>query len=270
MLYARNADFLRRLGVRVPAIFLDRTATRLLVLEDVGDRSLLDRVRALSGAARYRLYTDALDAVWPLHRDGARAARRERLPLAEPFSAQLYRWERELFLHHFMARRAGSVPSLVRAVMAELKTVADRLLREPPALIHRDLQSTNVHLSRGELVFLDFQGMRMGAAVYDLASLLCDPYASLDADLQRRLVGYYAGLSNQSPEHLLDAFWWAAVERLVQALGAYGRLGAMPETAHFSRHTQPGLDMLARAVQHTNKFWHLQELLCYVRNADAW
>ena len=90
--------------------------------------------------------------------------------------------------------------------------------------------------------------MRPGAAAYDLGSLLADPYVELDESLQLRLLDAYArhGGAPVPP----DLFWTGCVQRLVQALGAYGRLGALPPTRRFLAHIPAGRRMLTRAIDH--------------------
>jgi hypothetical protein len=133
--------------------------------------------------------------------------------------------------------------------MRDLETAAARLLRAPDVLVHRDLQSSNVLWHRGGPVFIDFQSMRLGPAAYDVASLLCDPYVMLEPARQSRLLEYYLARS-PSPAAVRDSFWLAAVERLAQALGAYGRLAALPGMARFASHIQPALKMMSRVLEH--------------------
>jgi aminoglycoside/choline kinase family phosphotransferase len=161
----------------------------------------------------------------------------------------VYRYERELFIRRYLIPR-GVPRAAVRRLAAELRRVQRRLEAEPLCLIHRDLQSTNVLLPRGRPALIDFQGMRLGPAAYDLASLLCDPYASLSAPLQDELLARYAARARRPLKDLAAAFRWAAVERLIQAIGAYARLAAVPETADFARHIRPALHMLRRQLAH--------------------
>ena len=58
-----------------------------------------------------------------------------------------------------------------------------------------------------------------------------------------------------------EIFWLAAVERLAQALGAYGRLGANPDTARFGRYVEPGLRMMRRALDRSRACPRLAALL---------
>ena len=50
------------------------------------------------------------------------------------------------------------------------------MLGEPQVLLHRDFQAANIKIHHGACHWIDFQGMRLGAAGYDIASLLYDPY----------------------------------------------------------------------------------------------
>jgi aminoglycoside/choline kinase family phosphotransferase len=88
------------------------------------------------------------------------------------------------------------------------------------------LQSSNVFCRPdGGILLVDFQGMRLGPAAYDLASLLCDAYVSILDDAARmRLLERYARALPGGGGDAIRLFPWAAVQRLVQALGAFGRL----------------------------------------------
>jgi aminoglycoside/choline kinase family phosphotransferase len=89
-------------------------------------------------------------------------------------------------------------------------------------------------------MLIDFQGMRFGPAAYDLASLLCDPYIPVDDAVRQRLLCYYKERSR--PGTLPDgSFERAAVQRLAQALGAYGRLARNAATVRFRVYMRPAL-----------------------------
>ncbi len=257
LLYTGHARFLARLGLRVPAVLLDWPAERLALIEDLGDESLLERIRGASAGEIEALYRKVLDGVLVFHRDGLRAARRQRLALMKPQSAALYRWERDFFAQHYLQNHLRLAPQRVRAIRRELARVSRRLAGVPDVLIHRDLQSSNILWTKGGPAFIDFQGMRPAAAAYDLASLLCDPYAGLPAALQERLLDCYARRCPADWD-VKEAFWFAAVQRLIQALGAYARLSALPGLKHFERNIPPALSMLRRAA---DKIGGLPELV---------
>lgn len=261
--YARHARFLARLGLPVPQVFAHDARQRFLLIEDAGRVTLAEAYRRGSPAARRRWYRRILDHVARLHRSGAVLARRSRLPLMPRFSPELFRWEREYFIREFLERHAGLDSRHVRGVRQDLARVARRLAKAKRVLLHRDLQSSNVLLRRGAPVFVDFQGMRLGPAAYDLASLLCDPYVMLPERAQKTLLAYY--LRRVPGSDAGELFWWAAVQRLAQALGAYARLGRLPGARRFLQHIPAALRMLERAIRHVNDLPHLSAWLAAFR-----
>jgi N-acetylmuramate 1-kinase len=262
-LYVRNAGLLRKIGVPVPRVFVDTPDEYVFVMEDAGDCSLLDLVGGKPPAAAMKMYQVIMDYIILLHKRGRREALKSGIKLSEPFAGPLYRWERELFAKHFLKDRLHLGPGTIRKVLGDLEHVADRLLKEPQVLIHRDLQSTNVLFRGLEPVFIDFQGMRFGPAMYDVASLLCDPYVMLPSAMQNELLGVYAGGLGMGAAEATESFRFAAVERLVQAIGAFGRLGSLPGTAQFAGHIQAGLCMLNRALACVDNLSHLKRVVCY-------
>ncbi len=246
-LYAGHTRFLSSLDIRVPRLLAHDPRSRLLLMEDCGNRDLLSAVTGASETGQLALYTPVLGLAARLHTAGTRAAIERRIRLVAGFSPTLYRWERLYFVHQFLQRRLKLAPRVTTPVAADLQRLAVRLQSLPRVLIHRDLQSTNVILVDGRPVLIDYQGMRFGGAAYDLASLLADPYVSLSENVQFALLAAYRRMAGTDlPEEL---FWTAAIQRLAQALGAYGKLGAMPATAGFARHIPPALAMMRRAVE---------------------
>ncbi len=233
--YAGHAALLAEAGVPVPRVLADLPEADTVVLEDWGDRSLLLRMQR-AGANPAALYEPALRAAAALH-TGATALARLRGAAMEPaFDAAVYGWEHDLFERHLIRGRHG-LEAIGEAVREDLEAVSRRLAGAPHVVVHRDLQSSNILFRGHRIALIDFQGMRFGPAAYDLASLLCDPYVALDDSARSLLLRRYATLSGNTGG--LDVFSWAAVQRLLQALGAYSRLDAMGFS--FARHIPTAL-----------------------------
>ncbi|MCX6993300.1 MAG: sugar phosphate nucleotidyltransferase [Kiritimatiellaeota bacterium] len=252
-LYTRHARFLKSIGLPVPGILLDAPEKNFFVMQDLGDQSLQSLVQTWPTANRMptrltAFYQSILASIARWHTEGARAARQRHLALVSPFSPDLYRWEREFFIRHFLQPQLHPLPETARKILDELAVVAGDLLKAPIVLVHRDLQSSNILRVGRRPFFIDFQGMRFGAAAYDLASLLCDPYIELPLATIRILLDAYNRLVSRRQRVSEELFWLAAIERLAQALGAYGRLSANPETAWFVKYMVPGLRMMQRAL----------------------
>jgi aminoglycoside/choline kinase family phosphotransferase len=249
-LYAGHTRFLRGLGLPVPRVLAEDAARSIALFSDAGERSVQDMGAGWREAHLEPLYRRVLTRMVVFHEEGARAARRVKLPLMPPFDRALYAWEHDLLVTRFLRERVGVDAATERAVRAELEAVAGRLLALPRVLLHRDFQSSNVLVEGGCWTLIDYQGMRLGPAVYDLASLLCDPYIALAPAVRDRLLAHYARRANRGAR-VEALFWPAAVQRLGQALGAYARLAALPGTGHFARHIPVAVARLGEAAERT-------------------
>jgi NDP-sugar pyrophosphorylase family protein/aminoglycoside/choline kinase family phosphotransferase len=259
--FTGHARFLATLGIRVPRIRIDHPTEKLYVMDDLGHDDLQAAVLGASPATRRRLYAPVMRLVARLHAAVSRV-RPRRLALEPAFNPRLYAWEHTLFRDQFLVGRLGLAPADFAPALAELHTISNRLAREPRVLLHRDLQSSNILLTPHGPALIDFQGMRLGPAVYDLASLLADPYVMLDEPTQRHLLLAYARLAGLPRTDRLERLFWAAVvQRLVQAIGAYARLSRLPGTTAFARHIPPALAMLDRALGHLYTSPRMHELV---------
>ncbi len=231
-LYAGHARFLKSKGIPVPEVLADMPAIKTLVLED-------------AGTERKMSVDDYAKTVETLVKFGALGSDPEiaSLNLLPEFDDETWTWERNLFRKHCLGSRYRR--ELPEDAERELEKVAETLEKEPKALVHRDFQSTNVLWKDGQLRFIDFQGMRLGPAAYDLASLLYDPYAKLEAKTRTALCALYGKLSGR-PE-IAETLPFAAVQRLVQCLGAYGRLASVGQP-QFGKWVMPALQNLLEAA----------------------
>ncbi|MBR1870417.1 MAG: phosphotransferase [Kiritimatiellae bacterium] len=231
--YAACARLLAENGVAAVKVLADLPEKKVLVLEDCGDDSLEKRANK-KGADLVKLYVPVMEKIKKFHE-----VRPDERLLQEPFDDALYAWERELFVREALQGRWG-MDAIPEAVARELDCVAETLKAQRQVLLHRDAQSSNVLYGKdGAEVFIDFQGMRLGAAAYDVASFLYDPYVPLDERDRATLAGVY-GI-----ERKLLAY--GAVQRLVQATGAFCRLAAAGQK-HFEHHIPQALANLLAAA----------------------
>jgi N-acetylmuramate 1-kinase len=261
--FADIAVFLYENGIPVPKIIRhDGTAGRIL-LEDLGDTDLW-LLRNAPWKQRQSLYLKTLVAAHKLHSIPESQFPSDRIKLMNPFDAELYRWERDYFIEHFVAALCGIKLETDRskALETELCGLAEKLASGGRCLVHRDLQSQNVMIYREEPFLIDFQGMRFGSHFYDLGSLLCDPYVSF-ADAERmELLSFYYGLSHAETawSDFVEAFWQASAQRLMQALGAYGFLGIKKGLRSYLEHVPAGLRNLRMAAENARALPLLQNV----------
>jgi aminoglycoside/choline kinase family phosphotransferase len=260
--YAAISGFLDGIGVAVPAILGHDPGRGLILVEDLGDRDLFS-LRDAPWEVRRGLYEKTLLLAAKMHAfptdllpDGLR--------LMPGFSPDLYRWERAYFREQCVRKACGvrQAAGEEEALEAELAALAGRLLETPPSLIHRDLQSQNVMIREGQPVLIDFQGMRFGSPFYDIASLLWDPYVPFRGKEREELLRFYAATARAAypDEAFRELFLLAAVQRLMQALGAYCFLGIERGKPQFLPHIRPALENLIVVTAKTGRLPHLHAL----------
>lgn len=245
--FAALADFLARVGVNIPAVLIHLGDTGDLVSLDLGSQDLqgVETPWMLESYLR-----DVLRQVARLHILGDRAARLEELPLQTGFTKGLYDWERDYFREHILGRLVGEPELWTPAVAESWCQLRTLLLEQPQVPIHRDLQSANVMICSGKPYLIDFQGMRPGCAAYDVASLLFDPYKEHPAARRKNLWNFYQQQVAElnGPATSMEVFHAAAVQRLLQALGAYGKLWQTDGLDWYRPYIRPALGLLEEAA----------------------
>jgi N-acetylmuramate 1-kinase len=236
--YVQIAKFLDGHGIRAPKIYFHDAEEGLIWIEDLGERDLYS-YRHDTWLVRRAFYESALDEIIKLHAlpEAVCLEMKEHLP-AE-FNFALYRWEQRYFFNNCLGRYFSvSDPQRKElAALPQLREIAKHLAGLPRVLVHRDFQSQNIIIQNGQANLIDFQGMRPGLAEYDLASLLFDPYVELSSAERSELIGYYrqkqAANGGAVNGQFDDTLQLCAIQRLMQALGAYGFLGLVRGHEHF-------------------------------------
>jgi aminoglycoside/choline kinase family phosphotransferase len=245
--------FLTSIGVRVPAIFHHDHREGLIWMEDLGADDLW-QFRNEPWSARQPLYHSALEEIVRLHTLGHLVTGPSLPRFQIAFDADLYRWEQNYFFENCATRYFGIAPAVLEAGIGRdpMNAIAERLAALPRVLVHRDFQSQNIMILEGRACLIDFQGMRPGLAAYDLASLLYDPYVTLSAGERDALlddaISLYAKAGVPVGDDFREQFDLCAMQRLMQALGAYGFLGLVKEHPHFLAHIPAALGSLREVV----------------------
>lgn len=264
--YIAIGQFLRGHGLPLPQIHGWCDDTGLAVLQDAGDVALQQIVLSFGAEddATIGAYSRVLETLGQLQRVSAQdcPAMRER-----PFSRTDLRWETEYFRENFLGRHLGWDLSGDDVLTAEFERLADRVLEEPLYPMHRDFQSQNVFLQGDVVWILDFQGARLGPLCYDVASLLRDPYVCLPAHVEDHLLRYYHAAAMPPVARYADfddfrrVYNLVSMQRLMQALGAYGFLTLVKGKPWFSQWFAPAVVLLSRAVRAVDGFPRLRQVV---------
>src|SRR5437588_10526607 len=233
--YVTIANFLSEHRIRVPQIYFHDAAEGLIWLEDLGERDLYN-YRGETWLVRRAFYESALEQIAILHALPESVCVEMKQLLPAEFNSELYLWEQNYFFENCLGRYFKTESARVDKLkkLPALPAIAEKLAQLPRVLVHRDFQSQNILLRNGQAYLIDFQGMRPGLAHYDLASLLCNPYVDLSGTERDELLEHYSG-QRPDPE-FLQTLHLCAMQRLMQALGAYGFLALVKDHNHVLLH----------------------------------
>ena len=258
--YVEIAQFLETHEIRAPRIYYHDVDEGLIWLEDLGERDLFG-YRDESWLVRRAFYESALDEVRKLHQLPESVCIEMHQHLPAEFNAALYLWEQNYFFENCLGRYFKTEPAKVGnlAALPALRDIAEKLAGLPRVLVHRDFQSQNILLRNAQAYLIDFQGMRPGLAQYDLASLLYDPYVELTQAKRDELLEHYCG--GQPAADFLETLRLCAMQRLMQALGAYGFLGLVKEYKDFLQYIPTAVQSLREVVSKIDGLESLEKSL---------
>jgi len=112
----------------------------------------------------------------------------------------------------------------------DFQLFADFLMQaERDHFLYRDFQARNILYQDEAFHFIDYQGGRLGALQYDVASLLFEARIDLPSDLREELLQYYLEKLGEINKHKAAEFqkyyYGFVLVRIMQAMGAYGLRG---------------------------------------------
>ena len=272
------AALLREGGLRAPAV-LDWDAARgFMLLEDLGDRTLLQALAGSDTAAAAALYRPALAALVQLQRIPAEG----RVPA---YDRALLQREIELFKPWYIERHCGVTlePEAAAQLDLCLARILDTCAAQPAVLVHRDFHSRNLMVGgpegRDAPGVLDFQDAVWGPVSYDLVSLLRDAYVQWDEEVQIDWAIRWweqARKADLPVDPDFGSFWrdfeWMGLQRHLKVLGIFARLhhrdGKDAYLADLPRVWQYAHKVATR-YQGLGPLAHLLERLAGVQRLDA-
>ena len=263
--------FLSRIGVSVPTVYRHFEKERILLLEDLGDTALWDRVQGTDDATVLTWYRKAIDELLGLHTRGTRQRDDSCIAFQQRFDKKLYLWEFEHFIEWGLEKRPGArlESGAVRLLRDSFASIADVLDRIPSCQSHRDYHSWNLMVHEERIRVIDFQDALLAPPQYDLASLLNDRITDtvVHPRLEQRLVEYYIDQSCSLSEQPIDAdeffeiYRLSAIQRDLKVIGRFYYLDLVKGKPGYRRFIAPTARRLLRNFALTSRTTKLLPLL---------
>ncbi|MCS7245044.1 MAG: aminoglycoside phosphotransferase family protein [candidate division WOR-3 bacterium] len=183
-----------------PKIFSINETNMEILMEDLGDLSLFEYVKKYKD---YKIYFKIIDFLKEIQNINTKLPEFDQEHLIHEINYFLeYNPEYETY-RDFLYENAKLVSEFEKCFM------------------HRDFQSRNIVIKDGKIRVIDFQNAHIGPKLYDLTSLLMDPYVNLDYKSIREYFNYY----NDEYEKFLRV----SIQRTAQVCAAYKKLSKTKE-----------------------------------------
>jgi len=251
------SNHFRSKGLPVPEIYVYYPEDKVYFLEDLGDTNLFTWLAQRPEEERFNAKTEALfltiaaDLV-KLQTEGIRGLD---LSLCYPhrsFDRQSIVWDLNYYKYMFL--------KLIGAPFNETKLERDfelltRFLLDAGQeyFLFRDFQTANIMIRDGRPWYIDYQGGRLGAPQYDIASLVYDAKAYIPETIRQKTLSRHldlfaaaTGKPRQSIEKYQGAF---TLIRLMQALGAFGFRGLHENKPTFTESIVPAVELMNDLLQ---------------------
>ncbi len=262
-------------GIDVPRILGTLPEQGLMLLEDLGDVTLLKRLQEVSSADLERqLYERVIDGLVRFQVECSPERKPAELDAFKlRFDVEKLMWEVNFTIEHFYQtylKREITEPDL-RLMHTFFTEICAILAKQPTVLTHRDFHSRNVMVLHGEpwdrFVMIDFQDARLGPPQYDLASLLKDSYYQLEEAQITRLIDYYIARWEAATGEPVDrarfihVFDLMSVQRNFKAIGSFASFLNRRGNATYLKYIGNTFENIRRTLLKYPRYSDLREVL---------
>ena len=223
--FVAMGELLAKARIAVPQVLAVDYVKGYLLLQDLGDRTLLPELNADTVDGYYG------QAFELLHKMATVDVGRLDFP---QYDVTLLTEELERFPIWFAQALLGlSISAQEQDLLHKFgKFLMDSALEQPRVLVHRDFHSRNMMLlDHGEIALIDFQDAVLGPITYDLVSLLRDCYVRWPVEqVEAWALAYRAQLGAQGhwvgddESQFVRWFDWMGLQRHIKVLGTFARL----------------------------------------------
>lgn len=239
------AKLFSQAGLKVPQIFAWESSLGFMLLEDLGEKTMMEVLEPKNSQANLAIYSTAVDTLIALQS----GSKPDVLP---PYDAALLHRELALFPEWYVQAHRGI--TLGAEGLAQFEAIFNAIiahnLQAPKVYVHRDFMPRNLmapqpttlactdHSPALGLGVLDFQDAVYGPITYDIASLMRDAFVSWEEDFVLDITVRYwqkackAGLMGAASAsgwgadfgEFYRAVEWMGLQRHLKVAGIFARL----------------------------------------------
>lgn len=243
----------------------------VIVQEDFGDTILRDVLLKSDDETRKSYLNQAISIIAKIQSATAKAFEQHSIASRLAFDFEKLSWELDFFTTHYFEtlRKDPLSETDGKLLKQELDEVARELASKAKVLTHRDFHAANLMLDKqNNLRIIDHQDARIGAASYDLVSLLLDRVTTLPtpewlAEKRRFFLAEREnlGLEKIDGADFADEFRLQTIQRCLKAIGTFSYQSVNRGKTYFLPFIKPMFEIVMRAAENLNRFPNLQRII---------
>ncbi len=243
----------------------------VIIHEDFGDNVLRGVLEKADEEKRESLINQAISLIAEIQAATQKAFALDSIASRLAFDEEKLNWELDFFTEHYFTslRQNPLTKSDSVALKSELSEVSFKLANQVKVLCHRDFHAANLMIDQtGRLRIIDHQDARMGAATYDLVSLLLDRILATPSPdwLQEKQLFLLAerrnlGLEKIEAIEFAEEFHWQTIQRCLKAIGTFSFQTAKRGKTGYTQYINPMFRVVREAAESLDKFPNLQRII---------
>lgn len=255
----------------VARIFASDDENKIIIHEDFGDTILRDVLQHTDENTREHYLNESIKLIARIQAATRTAFEQNSVASKLKFDVEKLLWELNFFREHYFTSLKKQ--TLSDADNAALTKEFTELVRELEAnakvLTHRDFHAANLMLDdEKHLHIIDHQDARIGAASYDLVSLLLDRVTELPAPewLAEKRRFFLQERENLGLEKINEAdfayeFRLQTIQRCLKAIGTFSFQSTFRGKTYFLPFIEPMFEIVLRAAEKLDRFPHLRQII---------
>ncbi len=241
----------------------------IIVQEDFGDTILRDVL--IQSEEREKLINESITLIAKIQAATPKAFEINSIASRLKFDEEKLLWELNFFkTHYFETLRKSKLPSNDAAALnAEFTELAAELASRATVLCHRDFHAANLMIDEhNKLRIIDQQDARIGAASYDLVSLLLDRVLEIPEQIWLNEKKQYflserqkLGLETIDFAKFDYEFELQTIQRCLKAIGTFSFQSINRGKIYFIPFIVPTFRIVLQSLKKLNRFPHLRKII---------
>jgi N-acetylmuramate 1-kinase len=269
--YLDVTNLFLRSGLPVAEIYDFSGELGIIILEDFGNQILRDRLANSDDETREELLNEAISLIAKIQAATAIAYKLDSIAARLKFDEEKLLWELNFFkTHYFESLRKTKLSAADDAALTnEFVEISRELEFHAKVLCHRDFHAANLMIDQSnKLRIIDHQDARIGAASYDLVSLLLDRITEPPSSVWIREKRLYflaererVGLETIDPDEFAREFRLQTIQRCLKAIGTFSYQSEFRGKIHFIPFIKPMFQIVLQACEKLERFPALQKVI---------